>query len=106
MSNIEYLNTILGKFGLTAGEIIIIMIENDIDPDAPMTGKADTIALKKAVYNQLPLMLAGLQDVSEGGYSVKWNVDGIKLWYSTLAVELGLPDILNPTPTITGVSPW
>src|SRR5688572_11079388 len=106
MSNQEYLTTILGKFGVSEQEIILILIEQDIDPNAPVSGKADTAVLKRALYDQLPLMLAGMQDVSEGGYSIKWNLDGIKLWYSVLDKELGLPDNLIPKPTARGKSPW
>ncbi|RPE05551.1 hypothetical protein EGT74_24520 [Chitinophaga lutea] len=106
MSNQEYLTTILGKFGVSDQEIILIMIEQGIDPNSPISGKADTVVLKTAIHAQLPLMLAGVQDVSEGGYSIKWNLDGIKAWYSALAGELGLPDLLTPVPTVTGVKPW
>lgn len=106
MSNQEYLTTILGKFGVSEQEIILLMIEQGVDPNQEISGKSDTLPLKKAMYDQLPLMLAGMQDVSEGGYSIKWNLDGIKLWYSALAKELGLPNNLIPKPTARGKSPW
>src|SRR5690606_30270975 len=102
----EYLTITLGKFGVSEQEIILIMIEQGIDPNELVTGKADALPLKKAMYEQLPLMLAGMQDVSEGGHSVKWNLEGIKLWYSSLARELGLPDNLVPKPVARGNSPW
>ncbi|GAA0561577.1 DUF6706 family protein [Chitinophaga japonensis] len=106
MTNQEYLTAILGKFGVTDQEIVIIMLEQNIDPNGTVTGSSDIRSLKVAVYNQLPQMLAGMQDVSEGGYSIKWNLDGIKMWYSWLADELGLPDKLNTQPTVTGAKPW
>lgn len=106
MTNQEYLTTILGTFGVTEQQIVIILLENDIDPNGTVSGSADMKALKMGVYRQLPLMLAGMQDVSEGGYSIKWNLDGIKLWYSALANELGQPDLLSPAPTVTGIKPW
>ncbi|MBC9913184.1 DUF6706 family protein [Chitinophaga varians] len=106
MTNKEYLNTILGKFGVSPDEIDLIMLERGIVPTGEVTGQADIIALKRAIYYQLPQLLAGVQDITEGGYSIKWNLDGIKIWYSALAKELGLPDDLFPKPTITGASPW
>lgn len=106
MTNQEYLNAILGNFEVTDEQILIMLIEQDIDPNGPISGKADMEPLKKAMYYQLPLMLAGIQNVSEGGYSIKWNLDGIKMWYSALAKELGLEDVFNPPPTVTGITPW
>lgn len=96
----EYLGAVLGKFGLSATEIDFILIEADLTPSAVITGPEDKVKLKTAVYQQIPLMIAGLSDVSEGGYSVKWNIDGIKLWYATLAAELDLEDQLTPKAVI------
>jgi hypothetical protein len=103
MTNKEYLTLQLGKFGVTPEQIDLILVDRGIDGSATVS---DTQALKTAVYYQLPAMMASLQDVSEGGYSVKWNYAGLKVWYSWLAEELGLPDILKETPTVTGVKPW
>lgn len=103
MTNKEYLTIQLGNFGVSPEQIDLILVDNGIDGNALVT---DTKALKIAVFHQLPAMLAAMQDVSEGGYSVKWNLAGIKAWYSLLATELGLPDNLTPAPTVTGVKPW
>jgi hypothetical protein len=103
MTNKEYLTLQLGKFGVTPDEIALLLVERNIDGDAMVI---DTIALKTAVYYQIPAMLAAVHDVSEGGYSVKWNYAGIKAWYSWLASELGLPDNLTVAPTLTGIKPW
>ncbi len=103
MTNKEYISTILGKFGVSAAEIDILLLEQSIIPDDPIT---ETRSLKVAMYNQLPLMMAGLQEVSEGGYSVKWNMEGVKAWYSALAAELGLDNKLFPKPKITSKSVW
>lgn len=106
MTNKEYLTTILGKFGVSSEEIDLALLEQDINPNGEVTGKGDIITLKRAIYYQMPLMFAGMQNVSEGGYSISWNLDGIKMWYSALAKELGLPDNLVPKPTARGKSPW
>lgn len=92
---------------MTEQDIIILLLEQDIDPNGTVTGKDDMLPLKKAVYHQLPFMLAGMKkSESEGGYSITWDLDGIKMWYSALARELGLPDTLVPKPTVTGKKPW
>ncbi len=75
MTNKEYLTIQLGIFGVTSEQIDLLLLERSIDGNAEVT---DIRALKVAMYYQLPAMLAGMQDVSEGGYSVKWNLAGIK----------------------------
>lgn len=99
----EYVTAVLGKFGLSTSEIEFIITEADLNPDTVVTA-TNKVLLKTAIYNQIPLFIAGLQDVSEGGYSVKWNVEGIKLWYSLLASELGLEDIFNLKPKVRDAS--
>jgi len=106
MTNKEYLTTVLSRFGATVSDIDLIMLEQGINADEDVNGTEGVKTLKKAIYTQLPQMFAGLQNISEGGYSIHWNMEALKLWYSSLAVELGLPNILNPAPEVTGMSPW
>jgi len=103
MTNQEYLILQLSKFNITTDDIALILLESGIDGTAPVS---NLNGLKTAVYNYLPGMMAGLSGISEGGYSIRWNYDGLKAWYSFLASELGLPDKLTEKPTVTGVSPW
>lgn len=39
-------------------------------------------------------------NVSEGGYSISWNMDAVKLYYSALANELGVENVLVSRPKI------
>lgn len=91
MTNKEYISAYLGKYGVTDDEVTLLLMEQGITPDA----EADTTnlsPLKVAMYNWLPGMIAGLQNITEGGYSITWNVDGLKTWISWLAGQLGLSD--------------
>lgn len=97
MTNLEYITSQLGRFGLDQTDLTAILVARDIVP----TADANTVDVRKAIYNEIPLLIAGLQDISEGGLSIKWNTSGIKLWYSVLAKELALQDNLNEKPTIT-----
>lgn len=103
MTNREYLETVLSKFGVQPAEIDLMLLEQNLYPDDVIT---DFNIPKKAVYYQLPMMMAGLQNITEGGYSITWNLAGIKAWYSLLASQLQLPDSLSPGPKVTGISPW
>lgn len=103
----QYLMAQLAKFGADETDIDLIILENDIPVDYQVTGKADTIVLKRAMFQFLPGMIAGLADITEGGYSRKWNVNALKLWLSALATEIGLPDPFAEAPAkITGRKVW
>lgn len=90
MTNLEYVTWKLSKFGLSEADLTNLLNEAGITPGDEVA--EDKTLIKTALYNHIPWMLAGLQDVSEGGYSIKWNVAGLKAWYSWLAGELGLDD--------------
>lgn len=100
----EYVQVMLGKFGLSDAEIEFILTESDLNPASVVSSTDDRILIKKAIFKSIPLMIAGLQDVSEGGYSVKWNFAGLKAWYSLLATELGEDDMLIVAPTCRDAS--
>lgn len=100
----EYAMAMLGRFGLSSDDVAFIMVEADLNEYGIVSSTDDKTAIKTAIYYQIPRIIAGLSDVSEGGYSVKWNIEGLKLWYSTLAEELGLADLLGTAPTIKDAS--
>lgn len=96
LTNLEYIQSQLLRFGLEESDLMAVLVGNSIDPSA--VAGAD---VKLAIYNEIPLMLAGLSELSEGGYRIKWNIEGIKAWYSILAGKLGKPDELTNNPTLT-----
>lgn len=104
MTYLQYVTVTLGKFGLSTSEVEFILTESDLDPDDTVTTAEQKLLIKKAMYNYVPLLMSGLQNVSEGGYSVTWNLEGLRLWYSFLATELGLVDLLNVGPKVRDAS--
>jgi hypothetical protein len=99
----EYLTAVLGRFGLVEADIDFLLTEAGLNGDTVVSSD-NKVLLKTAIYNHIPLMIAGLSNVSEGGYSVTWNIEGLKLWYSTLADELGLDDKLTAKPVVRDAS--
>lgn len=97
----EYITTICARFGLKSEEIDLILTNQQANiPDAeadvePTTAKR---ALVAEFANLIPLA-----NVSEGGYSVSWNTDALKLWYAQTTKELGMTDTISQ-PTITNRS--
>ena len=100
MTNKEYLTTYLEGLGISEGEIEIIILDEGIDPNM----NAEPRRLKTAIYNRIAIVLKSVTgNKTEGGYTVRWNMEAVKLFYSSLCVELGKqnqmngPVIENPT---------
>ena len=43
-------------------------------------------------------------NVSEGGYSVTWNMEAVKMWYNAMCDELGIENALERKPKVKGRS--
>lgn len=89
-TNREYLAAALTKFGLTDNDIDLIMVEH---PD--LSGSLDVKACKLAMYNSMSLILP-TANVSDSGYSISWNIDALKIWYTSLCSELGKTNAIRP----------
>ena len=97
MTNKEYLNRLLNGLNLTEGDVELILLKGGIDADAA----ADVGACDRAVYNRMSVVLqATMMNVTEGGYSVSWNMEAVKLFYRALCNELGVPDVLSARPRV------
>lgn len=83
-TNRAYLQATLNKFNLTDSDIDLIMVEHPELEEA-----LNVKACKLAMYQSMSAILPTC-NVSEGGYSVSWNMDALKLWYSALCSELGM----------------
>ena len=97
MTNKEYLTKALNGLNLSDDDIEIIMVKGGVQADAEVDYKqCDT-----AVYDRFSVILKGtMQNVSEGGYSVSWNMDAVKMYYNVLCHELGKDNVLATRPKI------
>ena len=90
MTNKEYLTRSLGNLGLTDNDVELILVKGGI-----------VSACDRAVYNRMSVVLqATMMNVTEGGYSVSWNMEAVKLFYRALCNELGAPDVLSTRPRV------
>ena len=97
MTNKEYLTKSLAGLNITPDDIDIILLKGGIEADAV----ADVKSCDLAVYRRMSVLLKGvLQNVTEGGYSISWNVEAVKLFYSSLCNELGLDNVLVSNPKV------
>ncbi len=102
MTNREYITATTQRFNFSDTDIELFF-ENqktNLDPDE----ECDVTAAKKALITEIASILP-LYNVSEGGYSISWNFDAIKMWYRLACEELGIV----PTgiiPTVKAVKVW
>lgn len=86
----EYITKTLNRFYVSPDDIEILMLNQSIDPEADV----DVHAAKMAVYKEFSSILP-VANMSEGGSSVTWITENVLAWYSLLASELGMPDVMN-----------
>lgn len=78
-------------------DIDIILLKSELDADAVV----DVRSCDMATYNRMSVLFKGvLQNVSEGGYSISWNMDAVKLYYNALCSELGEENVLLARPKV------
>ena len=64
----------------------------DVDDDVTADG-LDAISV--AIARFIPSLLLRATSISESGFSMSWNIQGIKDYYSLLCRQYGLKDELN-----------
>ena len=97
MTNKEYLTKSLNGLNVTEDDIDIILVKSGLD------GGADVYinGCDNAAYKRFSIILKGtLQNVTEGGFSVSWNMDAVKMYYNSLCNELGKENVLVGRPKI------
>ena len=92
-TNKDYLVTATRALNLSEDDIDLIILKSGIDADAD--GDASVRDCDMAIYKRFSVVLGGsMQNVTEGGYSVSWNMDAVKMFYKSLCEELGVENVL------------
>lgn len=90
----EYITKTVKRFGLDSEDVDLILTNQAaLIPDE--TADVDARTAKVALCNEFATMIP-LANVSEGGYSITWNWDAIKLWYNATTAKLGLKNYAKP----------
>lgn len=98
----EYIVAKLGSFGysVTDEEITAMELEADISFSDSYTGSSSVVIIvKTALSGVIPSLLAA-PDITEGGYSVKYDRSGLLQYYNMLYIDLGLDNPLINKPKI------
>jgi len=77
----------------TADIELILFNQRGIIPDE--NAEADIFIAKSALCKEFQTLIP-LMNISEGGYSITWNWDAIKLWYNLTCEELGIVPVDKP----------
>lgn len=99
----EYIQAIVGKFSVGEEVVDVIMLDNGFG-DADMTSD-DTAMVKRALVNEFYNILQ-VSKVTEGGYGMSYDLEAMKLWYTTMCKELGIKDKLSPRVKSMGGVSW
>jgi hypothetical protein len=103
MTNKEYVTQSLNGLNVSSDDIELILLKASLCGDDGV----DVPACDKAVYNRMSVVLKGMaQNVSEGGYSVAWNMEAVKMYYNALCCELGKENVLVGRPKVRNRSAY
>ena len=92
-TNKEYITYTVHRLKLDVMDINLIIIDGEIDPDAPVDKKA----CKKAIYNKVSIIMScQVKSLTEGGYSKEWY-DNAKDWYDMFCLENRFKNKLRST---------
>ena len=90
----EWIKATISRFGGsdTDAELILVNQSSIIeDPDADV----DVKVAKTALCNEFATIIP-MANVSEGGYSVSWNMEAVKMYYNQICSELGVTPVTKP----------
>lgn len=95
MTVAQYVNAKLARFRvpMSDDELQVLLEEHGLNATDMFTPILGT-AVKTAIVSVIPELLIA-PSISQGDYSIKFDVAGIKAYYSLLCRELGLPDLVN-----------
>ena len=92
----DYISSKFQSFGIQVSEADLldmslnarVNIEDDVDADV-----IDNISV--AIAQFIPSLLLRPSSINESGFSMSWNTQGVKDYYSLLCKKYGLKDELN-----------
>ena len=90
----EWITATAAKFQVLPADVDLILTNQSgliPEPDTQVDVRIAKTALCLEFANLIPLM-----NISEGGYSITWNWDAIKLWYNQICTELGIVPVDKP----------
>ncbi len=99
----EYAKQKFQSFGimLSEADLLDISLHSGISEEEAVDGNNQS-AVSVGIAKFIPALLIRATSISESGFSMSWNVEGIKQYYAYLCRTYGLKDEINTNkPIIT-----
>lgn len=92
----DYITQKIGSFGmhLSEADLLDMTLNSSVSLEDEVT-KENMAKVNRAIAVFIPSLLARPTSVNENGFSVSWDKDGIKAYYSLLCKQLGIEDVLS-----------
>lgn len=92
----EYISSKFQSFGIQVSEADLLDMSLNAKKELSDEVNRDAIdAISVAMAHFVPSLLLRATSISESGFSMSWNIQGIKDYYSLLCRQYGLKDELN-----------
>lgn len=92
----EYISGKFQSFGIQVSEADLLDMSLNAKKELSDEVNRDAIdAISVAMAHFIPSLLLRATSISESGFSMSWNIQGIKDYYSLLCKQYGLKDELN-----------
>lgn len=98
----EYISQRFQTFGINLSEadLIDMCLNAKVDGEDEMDENNNGF-ISVAMAKFIPSLLLRPTSVNEGGFSVSWDTNGIRDYYSLLCKQYGLTDELSEKPKVT-----
>ena len=92
----KYISDKFQSFGIQVSEADLLDMSLNAKMDVDDEVTADGLdAISVAIARFIPSLLLRATSISESGFSMSWNTQGVKDYYSLLCKKYGLKDELN-----------
>lgn len=92
----EYISSKFQSFGIQVSEADLLDMSLNAKKElSDEVNRDDIDAISVAMAHFIPSLLLRATSISESGFSMSWNIQGIKDYYSLLCKQYGLKDELN-----------
>ena len=98
----DYIQQKFQTFGIQVSEadLLDMCLNSKISGEDEMNEHC-CVRVSVAIAKFIPSLLLRATSISEGGFSMSWNIQGIKDYYSFLCKQYGLKDELSNKPKVT-----
>lgn len=98
----DYISQKFQTFGiqLSEADLLDMCLNSKISGEDEMNQDCQTRVLV-AIAKFIPSLLLRATSISESGFSMSWDIKGIKEYYSWLCKQYGLKDELSNKPKVT-----